>query len=346
MAMFRWFFVGSCVLIVSACGRLGPDYIERSRGSYIDVIAQTDREELLANLVRLRHSEAPVFVQIDSITASPDLSFRLGGEVTIDSDVVSTGKLTPSVTYTEQPTIVFKPLLGREFSRELLLPINPMPIFILLQNGWSIDTVLLALTRSINGVRNYDQQFTQTREFVKEYTRFTDAVAALGDLHRAGFISVGTEGTGDQPDALFLLIDPTAHTETDWKTATEVFGLDRSAKTIRLAPGLKGNPTTLALATRPLMGTMRYLSSFIEEDSLEPAISNREVHDTLGFTVKTSDVFPEAAIVAVEHRGVWFSIEATDMRSKEIFMMLRVLFNLQAQQSSASSGVALTLPVR
>ncbi len=346
MILARWSFSFLAIVLLAGCGKLGPNYIEKSRGSYIDVIAQTDREELLSNLVRLRHSEAPVFVQIDSITASPDLGFRLGAEVTLDSSVVSSGKLTPSLTYTEQPTIVFKPLLGREFSKELLLPISLMPIFILLENGWSIDAVLLPLARSINGIRNYDQQFDQSASFVKEYRDFTAAVVALGELHRAGHVSIGTEGTGDAPSALIMVLNDAARLTASWRLASGVFGLDPNASEIRVGMGLTGNKTTLALETRPLMGTMRYLSSFIEESSLKPAIQDRSVHDRLGFTVSTSAQVPEGAIVAIEHRENWFSIDANDTRSKEIFMMLRILFNLQAQQSSSSSGVALTLPVR
>lgn len=339
-----------CTLLVcaalSGCAKLGPDYIERSRGSYIDVIAQTDREELLSNLVRLRHSEAPVFVQIDSITASPDLSFRLGGETVLDSSIVSSGKLTPSITFTEQPTIVFKPLLGKEFSRELLLPVQPTPIFILLQNGWSIDTVLLTLVRSINGIQNYDQQFEQSQSYLREYRSFTAAVSALGNLHRKGLISIGTQGNNPEPEELFLVVQSGAKTTADWRMAVDIFQLDENAESIRLAIGLAGGGDTLALDTRPLMGTMRYLSSFIEEASLDPAILERSVHDLLGFKVQVSPDLPSNALVTVEHRANWYSIDADDRRSKEIFMMLRVLFNLQAQQSSASSGVALTLPVR
>lgn len=346
MRLFLCWIACLAMALLTGCGKLGPAYIEKSRGSYIDVIAQTDREELLANLVRLRHSEAPVFVQIDSITSSPDLGFRVGSDITIDSSVVSTAKLTPSISYTEQPTIVFKPLLGREFSKELLLPISLMPIFILLENGWSLDAVLLPLARSINGVRNYDQQFNQSAAFSAEYRSFTDAVVALGNMHRNGLISIGTEGTGEAPSALVMVINPAAKNSQNWLRAAKIFNLDESAGEIRLGVGLNGSPSTLAMETRPLMGTMRYLSSFIEEGSLRPAILDRSVHDRLGFSVNATSDAPEGAIVAIQHRGVWFSIDAADIRSKEIFMMLRVLFNLQAQQSSASSGVALTLPVR
>lgn len=333
-------------LFVAACSSFGPRYVEESRGNYIEVIAATDREELLANLVRLRHSEAPVFMQIDSITVSPDLTFRLGGEATLDSSVVSTGKLSPSISYAEQPTIVYKPLLGREFSRELLLPIKLPPIFILLENGWSLDTVLLPLSRSINGVRNYDQQYSQSSRFPSEYRRFTRAVSALGNLQRAGELSIGTEVAGEQSDTLVMILSDEGRRSPDWIQVHKAFGLDPESREIKLSLGLKGDSSTLALETRPLLGVMRYLSSFIEEDTLDPAIEDREVHDRLGFRVETSDNRPSSAVVTVEHLGKWFSIGSSDTRSKEVFMMLRILFNLQAQQDSGGSGVALTLPVR
>ncbi len=333
-------------LHLAACSSFGPQYLEESRGNYIEVIAATDREELLANLVRLRHSEAPVFMQIDSITVSPDLTFRLGGEATLDSSVVSTGRLSPSISYAEQPTIVYKPLLGREFSKELLLPIKLPPIFILLENGWSLDTVLLPLSRSINGVRNYDQQYSQSSGFPAEYRRFTRAVSALGNLQRAGKITIGTEVAGEKSDTLVMILSDEGRRSPDWTEVHKTFGLDPESSEVKLSLGLKGDSSTLALETRPLLGVMRYLSSFIEEDTLDPAIQDREVHDRLGFRVKTSNNRPSSAIVSVNHLGTWFAIDSGDTSSKEVFMMLRILFNLQAQQDSGGSGIALTLPVR
>ncbi len=334
------------MVVLQGCAGLGPSYVKKSRGSYIEVIALTDREELLSNLVRLRYSEAPVFMQIDSITASPDLSFRFGAEATIDSSIISTGKLTPSINYAEQPTIVFKPLLGSDFSRKLLLPIKLTPIFILLENGWSLDTVLLPLTRSINNIRNYDQQYSRSANFLSEYRRFTAAVVALGKMQRSGLIKIGTVAHDETPSELVMVLSPQAHQSSEWQLVYQTFGLDAAATTITLSLGLSGNETTLALETRPMLGVMRYMSSFIEEENLQPAIDDRDVHDQLGFHVLSSSEIPQGAIVAIQHRGTWFAIDAADRRSKEVFMMLRILFNLQAQQDSSTSGVALTLPVR
>ena len=57
------------VLLVAAsgCAQLGPDLIEAGRNDYNKVLAQTNDEELLLNLARLRYADNPMFMAVTSV---------------------------------------------------------------------------------------------------------------------------------------------------------------------------------------------------------------------------------------------------------------------------------------
>jgi hypothetical protein len=64
-----------------------------------------------------------------------------------------------------------------------------------------------------------------------------------------------------------------------------------------------------------------------------------------GFNIQVSDRKPRRAAVAVPYRGQWFYINDADSSSKQTFMMLNDLFNLQISSSPSNSSPMLTIPV-
>ena len=71
-------------LLVSCVG-FGPRSIQVQRASYTEVLGATDAEELLANVVRLRYLDTPVFLRISSVTASPTMELSSGVSTDLDS---------------------------------------------------------------------------------------------------------------------------------------------------------------------------------------------------------------------------------------------------------------------
>ena len=118
-------------LLLPACISRGPASIAEQRGPYTEVLSVTDKEELLANIVRLAYLDAPVFLQVNSVTAAPSIEYGTESEVALgDGGRPSPLVLAkPKLLVKDVPTIVYKPLLGKEFAGELLMPFDIRPVF-------------------------------------------------------------------------------------------------------------------------------------------------------------------------------------------------------------------------
>lgn len=58
------------VFTLSSCAQLGPGLVQAGRNDYNKVLAQTDDEETLLNLVRMRYADNPVILQVSSVSTS------------------------------------------------------------------------------------------------------------------------------------------------------------------------------------------------------------------------------------------------------------------------------------
>src|SRR5260370_2618643 len=66
------------LLAAGACvsGCVGPNAVRYTRMRYNEVIRDTNDEQLLMNIVRLRYADSPVFIDLPSITSQFEVSGR------------------------------------------------------------------------------------------------------------------------------------------------------------------------------------------------------------------------------------------------------------------------------
>ncbi len=120
-------------LFLSGCG-LGPSMMRANRLTYNDAVQVTERQELLLNIVRLRYNEAPEFLATSSISTqfSLDLSAAAGAQVGHDQEQrTNLLNIGSTVGYSERPTITFTPRNEKEFTQQLISPIELDIIFLL-----------------------------------------------------------------------------------------------------------------------------------------------------------------------------------------------------------------------
>lgn len=326
------------VLGLTGCGTLGPGYIEASRTPFIEVLAQTDEQELLLNIVRLRHAEAPVFVQVEGITVAPSAQLRVTSAVPfIDIDEATvTNAFTPTLTIADNPTIVYNPLLGTAFAQKLLVPLQPTVILLLSQNGWGLDQLFPLLVRSIEGIRDAPG----------DTDRYDAVVAAIGRLERSGALILGTS----DPDAagstaLLMRISPDGHRSADGRLLAEALNIDPDRSTYRLESGFAAAPDTIAIEMRPLLSVLHHVGAGVEtshDSTMTPGLAAADV----GLHIRSGPTAPSGAFAAVPAQGRWFWIDGEDRASKATLLLIRLLFNLQAQGDGDSDTFQLTLPVR
>ena len=177
---------------ITGCEILGPRALRAGRTDYNEAIRATEIEELLLNIVRLRFSDEPYFLQIASISSTAELAASLGGRSTfndIDENTIEGG-----LSYLERPTIIYQPLTGEKFVRQLLEPIDLNTIFLLRLAGWELDDIMRVFVNRINGVPNAPTGGDATPEGIPEFEDFMKIVDSMDELEDVGAVILAAGG--------------------------------------------------------------------------------------------------------------------------------------------------------
>ncbi|AOS43642.1 hypothetical protein Verru16b_00694 [Lacunisphaera limnophila] len=333
--------------VLTGCISRGPASIAQQRGPYSEVLALTDKEELLTNIVRLAYLDAPVFLQVASVTASPSIEYGTESELRLGDgsspNPLALGK--PKVIIKDSPTIVYRPLLGKEFSSELLMPFDIRAVFLMIDNGFDFSVLAQLLFKQFNHLSNARSATTAERA---EFRRVTDAIARLlqsGALR----LGTGTEGLRSADGKVVAELKDEAVDTPDGRLLISALGLDPGLRTYELKTGLQGSNASIALSTRSLQALLSYMSNYVQPPPEHAALvwptDARSEPDPL-MRILSSRTRPDNADPAVFYKGYWFYVRADDLRSRNTLFLIRLLFNLQAQASSGDNTVQLTLPVK
>src|SRR5258708_3960270 len=94
----------------SHCGCLGPTAVSHTRTRYNEVYRDTNDEQLLLNIVRLRYADSPVFIDLPNITSQFEVSG--GGSYTYGLDGAGPGRSNlgfGSLALRDSPTLSYHP---------------------------------------------------------------------------------------------------------------------------------------------------------------------------------------------------------------------------------------------
>lgn len=361
----------SGLLLISACQWLGPKSVEVGMPAYNTAINDTGHRLLLLNLVRMRYSESPYFMEISNVFAAPHFKAGASAAGSFGSGLSPGALIGSDLVYSENPVIVYTPLSGESFVRRLLLPIGLENIGLLHQGGWRLDLILQLCVERINNIWNAEPPtgFT-TAGPTPGHETFRRVAETLSGLERKRLLDVISENRGvaqgskqgmnkKQTKFIEFSIDPKAKRKKHVLQLLEDLELDPNAESYFLTTAQsyeKGR--TLTLVTRPLAATMSYLSMGITPPSAH--IAKGVVHlprDETGrpfdwgrvtegiFSVKSSDNKPDGAYVAVQYRDSWFYISDNDVISKNTLSMFETLLALRAGETP-ENRTPLTIPIR
>jgi hypothetical protein len=153
---------GVCLILAvltSGCG-LGPRALERTHGRYLDAVAKVEEEQLLRNIVRVRYDEAPLVLNISSMTTQFDFSAGaearpfFGTESNNNNIFRSFSAVLPfaQAGASARPTFGFDPADDGTSTRQFLTPISEDALTVLFRTEPRIDTVLRIWVERINGL--------------------------------------------------------------------------------------------------------------------------------------------------------------------------------------------------
>ncbi len=350
------FFVG--------CASIGPRQIKVDRSLYNDAITATDEEQLLRNIVRLRHLEPPSFLKINSITSSHTLGSSMTGGFALGispEGKAPSASLTPGINFSDSPTISYAPVNNSDFIKEILAPIQLDKLALLLYGGMHDPNLIFKLAiSSIAGIDNAidasDLKIISEPEF-GEFYHVVDLLHHLAEKKGARIVPVSL----DKISTIAIRIFPKFRDSPEAKELKQILAIPDEYQDIVLIdrPEIK-LPNSAFVETRSIMGILIRLSHSVEvpEDEIKSKRAlryhvNHKIYDWEPMMdglikIRCSKSQPDDAFIRVKLHGFWYYINLSDFDSLATFGFLNALTVLSAGNSLNGSGEQpiMTIPVR
>ena len=187
----------TCTLVVLLMFQgciVGPSLYQGSFNDYNDAIRKTSDGQMLANLVRMRYFESPVFLQVASVSTSFTLSGNAGASATLNESASNNYGLSTGVGYSETPTITFSLPDSQEYYGRLLAPLSADQVTSLILGGFNSELVFRTAVRGINGLNNQNAEFANSPEESSSYAQFREAFALIKKLRSEGIVDLELGG--------------------------------------------------------------------------------------------------------------------------------------------------------
>ena len=344
--------------LLGGCKSIGPATVARDRYDYSSSISESWKRQTLLNIVKLRYSDPPIFVDVGQIVAgySLETGINVGGQISSANAVQGNSLLLGgSGKFVDRPTITYTPLTGNKFVKALMTPLPTDSVFFMIQSGWPADGVLTAAAASINGLKN---QETSLSGVTPPDPAFLRVVELLRSIQRSGAVSLRVQQDTQKKQASILTFrsrEISEETQAQIGELRRLLRLDPDATEFALVfGGTAANDKELAVITRSLLHIMTTIAAQVEvppEDVAQgratPGLtSNAEPGQAQGFVrVHSSTSKPSDAFVAVPYRNLWFWIDDRDLKSKRALAFMLMLFTL-ADTGEKESLPLITIPAQ
>jgi hypothetical protein len=182
---------------VSGC--VGPTAVRYTRLRYNEVVRDTNDEQLLINIVRLRYADSPIFIDLPNITSQFEMAGRgnyLGGYGYQFPGRTSLGY--GELSLRDSPTLSYHPREGREIAKSLLTPLSS-DLFIVVNAGANLEQLMLLAINDSNDVPNAPAATTLMPIVPEDNSLFLHACRLLADL-RARDATELAFGTSEESD--------------------------------------------------------------------------------------------------------------------------------------------------
>jgi len=348
--------VALTLAVLSGCQSFGPEQLRGTHPLYNAAIVDSINGQFLSNLVRLHYRDPTFFLDVASVAATVRLGMK--GDAGANFDASQSGNIGFGGSYEIYPTVSYAPLQGEEFVKSLLSPVSIDAVLALTGSGWSVRRVFALCVESINGIANAPTASGPTPEqapkHYKEWNRLNDIFERVADEN---LIQARQD---PETKTLKIEIRSTPEYADVISELKGMLGLDPRMTVYRVeGDAIERRPDTIHIVTRPLMGTLFYLSHRIDspvEDQTagyvtvtrNPDGSVFDWGDTPAgriFHVRQSNDRPDHAFQSINFYDRWYYIPNNDLESKSTFLLLTQLFRLQAG-AAKSIGPTLTIPVR
>lgn len=344
--------------MLGGCASVGPKSIAANRPAYNIAVQQTNDQELLLNLVRLLYRDTLYFTTVERVAASMEFNqgYTAGGAIarttpSAKDTLVRSLSLGSSLAINDKPTVFYAPVDGEKFVRQMMTPMNPDLLLMLVKSGWSMDRVLLVGVQEMNGLKNAPTAAGPTPSREPEFREFQEAAKLLRALQREQLIDLaaGPEGKGVE-----LRFVRNGMTRPEALRLKELMKLNPARDRFRIISGVEApDADSIAVTTRPVLSALSYLAQGIRapQAHFEAGKVRRTVradqqpfdwNELLGdvFRVQSAEKEPEEASVAILYRGHYFFIPDNDLETKSTFVLLTQLMALHSAPANAGPAMS------
>jgi hypothetical protein len=357
-AALRVFLLAATYLAISGCTQLGPGLVKAGRNEYNIAIQQTESEETLLNIVRLRYGDRPLYMDVGSVSTqfrwSQGVSATAAARRLPGADEAGIGG---NLEYSERPTLTYTPIGGADFVRGVLTPVD-MDTFVLLANaGWSIERLLRLAVDRMNDVDNAPNASGPTPRTPAGHEDFRRAARLMRHLQKRGALEIGYRRWEKE-------VIPTLYIERealDWEQTEELYDIlgfakGRNVFTLHTRAN-RPYPDALGIDLRSLMEMAFFLSHGVAVPEPDQAMGRVTItRDATGepfdwslvigglLHIRSQQERPTNAQTTVRYRGSWFFIDDSDMDSKYTLLLMEQLSSLLGGKVE-KTGPVLTLPL-
>ena len=338
------------------CSHIGPGTVARDRFDYIGALSDSWKQQMLYNIVKVRYGDAPVFLEVASLinqyAIETDINIAATWQApqSFNSNILAVGA---TGRYLDRPTISYSPVSGEKFARQLMKPIPPTGILSLIESGYPIDLVIRLCANSVNGVRN---RYGGAARGSAADPEFYPLLERLRRIQDSGAVSLRTQRNGEMEGTVMVFrgkVDPAVMEDIQFVRKT--LGIDPGGEEFRIVYGsVSKDNKEIAILSRSILQIIIDVASNIEvppADAAEKRVSPTMPDDTYKgvpvpplIVVHSSPDKPCDAFISIPFRGNWFWIDDHDMRSKNIFSFLMLLFSL-TETGGKENAPIITIPV-
>lgn len=348
--------IGICVgaLVLSGCAGVGPPTITRDRFDYVTTISESWKRQTLLNLLKVRYSDAPVFMDVASVISS----YSVEGEISLSGQYAPVnrgdtfGNVGATGRYADRPTITYQPLSGDKFAKSMIAPIPVTGFLFMLQSGYPADLVLRVAVNSINGIYNAYGGSGNPR---MGDPKFRELMTAMRESQASGDMGFRIKVAKDKQDVVMIIRPMPDRPAAPGGRIRELLGLDAAQREFNVVYGyFPDRDAEITVLTRSILQIMIDISSYVDVPAAD--IAEGRVHRPQRtadqerlfpalLTVRNGSVPPDDAYVAVQYRNQWFWIDDREQASKNMLTFLMLLFSL-TESAPAQSAPVVTVPAR
>ncbi|WP_131109825.1 hypothetical protein [Sulfuricystis thermophila] len=335
------------------CQNIGYRDLPRDRYGYTQAIAESWKEQMLLNIVKVRYLDPPVYLDISSVINSTSLETEVSLTATLFPHLGENNSRGAGAIgrFGQTPTISYEPLSGQRLVKSMHTPIPPETVFATIGGGGRADFILRATVQAINGIYNVSSSPSRGR---RHDPRFLEAAELIGRISEGGGMSLRIEPRESGIRSTLTLRAADDEQAADIARLKALLGLDAARDTFALGFGAaRGGNDEIVVLTRTMQGVIGDLSAGVEvppEDIAQGRATARgklasgEADDAL-LRIRSGMERPADAYAAVFYRNRWFWIDDTDLDSKRSFRFL-AMFSSLAETGTTPAAPLLTIPAR